>query len=753
MTLVRVLERVQLDVARPLVPADIAEQQRQDVGRRERRIGAQLRLQALHGADGPHDHLIGLSRNAHARLGFHVEERLDSGGVREVDVAARHDVPPSLERHLAAIYFGPPEEQRVFVRAAQLQVRARDEPGEVVFHTKRCRNHHFDVESERHRGRGRGRVRDGDVAAASELEQTTRRVDAAIPGRAPDRNHARQRRRLHAAAKREVRVNRRAHAFGVAQVHALAAQNHAQIARQVAVQADPAAELHAATPHRGRKIVEPDASRVEADRPVDRLERVRQREMTEATVGDRRASGKDRLVQGAVDGRRQRRAPRSAHVPEEALQDAEVGVARGAHGDALSSEVDRPSDGQARVLPHQLQILDPHDVLIERQLQRTGIAQRQVEQTDVDTIDRRFDEQVIQIGDVSDHPNRSARHGRCVRQKLRDEQANIRVQRTVVEPERHFRVAFGLQRQPPGCGQRQSGRRRIELAADLPAPKRERARHETNRLLADGQVGDTETHVVPRVLERAAPGGGEIGQSRGLGARIRERGSLLDGDPPAVGVERIRPVPPYESRPGDGRRRFRDVDRVEAHPCPIEPERGRSALKRFSKGNACIDRDRAESDGPLVLAGQMEIAAQSSRDRPVVELKCVTKLGEVGAGDAKPCVDFFAGVGPWIAERKHSVGTDLGAARSDGRVSNRDIAVFDDEMARAITPDRVPRPEVLAAEIAVDTRTTEGSGHDTVEFAAAPERDGGRFRAKVRQDAGEDLVALLPVAARHVKAD
>ena len=89
-------------------------------------------------------------------------------------------------------------------------------------------------------------------------------------------------------------------------------------------------------------------------------------------------------------------------------------------------------------------------------------------------------------------------------------------------------------------------------------------------------------------------------------------------------------------------------------------------------------------DGPLVLAGQMEIAAQSSRDRPVVELKCVTKLGEVGAGDAKPCVDFFAGVGPWIAERKHSVGTDLGAARSDGRVSNRDIAVFDDEMARAI---------------------------------------------------------------------
>ena len=81
------------------------------------------------------------------------------------------------------------------------------------------------------------------------------------------------------------------------------------------------------------------------------------------------------------------------------------------------------------------------------------------------------------------------------------------------------------------------------------------------------------------------------------------------------------------------------------------------------------------------------------------------------------------------------------------------VARFDDEMARAITPDRVPRPEVLAAEIAVDTRTTEGSGHDTVEFAAAPERDGGRFRAKVRQDAGEDLVALLPVAARHVKAD
>ncbi len=53
---------------------------------------------------------------------------------------------------------------------------------------------------------------------------------------------------------------------GYAQVHVLAARGDVQLARQVAVEADAAAELHAPAAHRRRHVVEPDAARVEVDR-------------------------------------------------------------------------------------------------------------------------------------------------------------------------------------------------------------------------------------------------------------------------------------------------------------------------------------------------------------------------------------------------------------------------------------------------------------------------------------------------------
>ena len=46
---------------------------------------------------------------------------------------------------------------------------------------------------------------------------------------------------------------------------------------------------------------QPDAARIEVDRPVDRVERVRHREVAKATVGDRRAAGELRLLQRARD--------------------------------------------------------------------------------------------------------------------------------------------------------------------------------------------------------------------------------------------------------------------------------------------------------------------------------------------------------------------------------------------------------------------------------------------------------------------
>ena len=45
-----------------------------------------------------------------------------------------------------------------------------------------------------------------------------------------------------------------------------AAHRDVQLARQVAVEPDPAAELHRPAAHRRRHLVEPDAARVERDR-------------------------------------------------------------------------------------------------------------------------------------------------------------------------------------------------------------------------------------------------------------------------------------------------------------------------------------------------------------------------------------------------------------------------------------------------------------------------------------------------------
>ncbi len=65
---------------------------------------------------------------------------------------------------------------------------------------------------------------------------------------------------------------------------------------------------------------------------------------------------------------------------DEALQDAEVGVAVGAHGDALVVQVDDAGDVELRVLADQPHLGDAHGVAIERDADRRRVAQPVVEQ-------------------------------------------------------------------------------------------------------------------------------------------------------------------------------------------------------------------------------------------------------------------------------------------------------------------------------------------------------------------------------------
>src|SRR6185436_20028157 len=123
------------------------------------------------------------------------------------------------------------------------------------------------------------------------------RIDTAVPDRALDRDQAGQGQRLDIAADDEVRIDRRSDPFRIAQVHLLAADADVQIAWQISVEADAATKLDLPPAHRRRDVVETDAGWIEANRAVDGVERIGQREVADAAAGDCGASGKHWIVE------------------------------------------------------------------------------------------------------------------------------------------------------------------------------------------------------------------------------------------------------------------------------------------------------------------------------------------------------------------------------------------------------------------------------------------------------------------------
>ena len=75
------------------------------------------------------------------------------------------------------------------------------------------------------------------------------------------------------------------------------------------------------------------------------------------------------------------------------------------------------------------------------------------------------------------------------------------------------------------------------------------------------------------------------------------------------------------------------------------------------------------------------------------------------ARDPESRVDFNAAVVARIAERELAVGPDLRIAEPHDAVADRDVAVLDHEVGGAVTPSRVERAKVLAAEAALDAGT------------------------------------------------
>src|SRR5437773_1203948 len=119
---------------------------------------------------------------------------------------------------------------------------------------------------------------------------------------------------------------------------------------------------------------QPDASSVEGDGPVDRVERVRQRQVTDAASRDRGAAGKERLIDRSVHRRRQLRVPRTPHAArEEPLQDPEIRFAGRLQGDAPFLKIHASRDTEPGAVSDNTQLADLDLIVIQRQTNRTGV--------------------------------------------------------------------------------------------------------------------------------------------------------------------------------------------------------------------------------------------------------------------------------------------------------------------------------------------------------------------------------------------
>ena len=203
-----------------------------------------------------------------------------------------------------------------------------------------------------------------------------------------------------------------------------------------------------------RQIVEPDAARVELDAAVDRVERVGQREVADAAVGDRRAAGEDRLVERAVDRRgRARRGPEPRTSRKNPCRMPRFASPAACERDPLDrADRRRPPTRSCVSSPTSCSSSICTCLLVERDADRRRVLERVVEQPHVERVDRAVDEQMIES--ASSPATRIEPLATAVvnGDRLRHEQPHVRIERAVVEAERQLGVGLGRQRDAAGAG-------------------------------------------------------------------------------------------------------------------------------------------------------------------------------------------------------------------------------------------------------------------------------------------------------------
>ena len=93
---------------------------------------------------------------------------------------------------------------------------------------------------------------------------------------------------------------------------------------------------------------------------------------------------------------------------------------------------------------------------IERHPNRHRVAQAIVEQAQVELVDRRVHDEVIDVRELADHAKVAAGDGGRIRRELRIEGTQIRVERRIGHRQRHVGVHRLVQRDRPRAGDRKT---------------------------------------------------------------------------------------------------------------------------------------------------------------------------------------------------------------------------------------------------------------------------------------------------------
>ena len=447
-------------------------------------------------------------------------------------------------------------------------------------------------------------------------------------------------------------------------------------------------------------------------------------ERTQAAVGDQRVPRQGRRAGAAADVRRDLGPARAAHVGQHALDHGEVGLAVGAQRHHVAGQIDLAADVEGGAVAGQHELVDAHDLAVEPDPQHAAVAQLVVEQPHLQVVDHRLDVQRVGSVDLAPHPHAAAAGGGGVRRQRRHEHPRVRIERGVRQPHRHLDLAGVGEPELPRARGRQPRRGDVEAVEHVEPAQGHLRGHLADALVADEQVGDADLDVVAGLLEGAAAGGAEVGEAgqRRLPGEIGQV-ERVHGQAAAVGVERIGAVPAHVGGAGDGGAGLLDLEPVEADTGALEAQAGHGRGERLVVGAAAIERQPAEAERLLVLAVEVELAADRAEHRVVVQFESGAEVGHRPLAGADPGVDLFAAVAPRVAQREAAFDVEARVPGAHHRPGQMRVAVLDHRLAFDRAPGDVPGAHRLAGEAALDLRTRQRAEDHAVERPGAVHRN------------------------------